>query len=86
MQDRKLSMSTSTCCHVPRVVPDLFINVLIMLKVDCKKWEQKYEIVYDRQNLNTFFGEMNPSNIACVEIGSHVHEGRFSVYLFGLKE
>jgi hypothetical protein len=35
-----------------------------MLMGKCKKWEQKYEIVYEGLCLNTFFGEMNPTNFA----------------------
>ena len=57
-----------------------------MLKGECKKWEQKYEIVYDGQNLNTFLGEMSPLNIAYLEIGSNVYVGRVSISLFGLKD
>ncbi|GIT02956.1 MAG: hypothetical protein CM1200mP28_02150 [Deltaproteobacteria bacterium] len=45
---------------VPRVVQGLFINVLNMLKGKCKKWEQKYEIVYEGLCFKTFFGKMNP--------------------------
>ncbi len=62
MQARKLSMSTSTSCHVLRVVPGLFINVLSMLKGKCKKWVQKYEIVFEVLCLHTFFGEINLTN------------------------
>ena len=61
-------MSISMCFHVLRAVQGRFINELIMLKGKCKKWEQKYEIVYERPCLSTFFGEMNPTNFAAKKL------------------
>jgi len=39
-----------------------------MLKGKCKKWEQKYEIVYEGLFLNTFFVEINPTIIAAKKL------------------
>ena len=39
-----------------------------MLKGKCKKWEQKYEIVYEVLCLLTFFEEMNPTIIAAKKL------------------
>ena len=39
-----------------------------MLKGKCKKWDQKYEIVYEVLCLPTFFEEMNPTIIAAKKL------------------
>ena len=42
-----------------------------MLKGKCKKWEQKYEIVFNDLNFIIFIQEMIPMNFATIEIGSN---------------
>ena len=56
-----------------------------MLKGKCKKWEQKYEIVYEGLCLHTFFGEMNPTIIAAKKLAVMSIVVRLSIF-FGLKE
>ena len=61
-----------------------------MLKEKCKKWEQKYETVYDDLNFITFFQDMSPKTFAAIEIGSNsvrmiVGELRSSCRLYGFE-
>ena len=64
-------MSTSMYYRATKGVLVLSRNISNILKGKCKKWEQKYEIVFNDLNFIIFFQGMIPMTFATIEIGSN---------------